>query len=109
MELLWFALACYGLTYLIVYASIFNRFRPSKEWLWGFGKLFHCPLCFGFHAGWFLFAINDCTELFTFDYTVANFFICGWAGAGISYILSTSVGDEGIRLEKPTKEVDNAT
>ena len=33
MDLLWFSLACYGLTYLVVYASIFNRIRPSKEWL----------------------------------------------------------------------------
>ena len=100
MELLWFALACYGLTYLVVYASIFNSIRPSKEWLGGFGKLFNCTLCFGFHSGWFLFVINRSTELFTFDYTVANFFICGWVGAGVSYILSMIVGDEGIRLTK---------
>tara|TARA_R110001583_G_scaffold65152_6_gene188393 strand:+ start:859 stop:1164 length:306 start_codon:yes stop_codon:yes gene_type:complete len=100
MDLLWFALASYGLTFLVVYASVFNGIRPNKQWLRGFGKLFHCPLCFGFHAGWFLFVINGCTELFTFDYTVANFFICGWVAAGVSYILSMIVGDEGIRLTK---------
>ena len=101
MELLWFALACYGLTYLVVYASLFNRIRPNKEWLWGFGKLFNCTLCFGFHSGWFLFAINRWTELFTFEYTLANLFICGCVGSGVSYILSMIVGDEGIRLAKP--------
>ena len=104
MDLLWFALACYGLTFLVVYASIFDRARPSKQWLRGFGKLFHCPLCFGFHAGWFLFVINRWTELFTFDYTVANFFICGCVGAGTSYILSMIVGDEGIRVDKGTQK-----
>jgi len=46
MELIWFVLACYGLTYLVVYASIFNRIRPSKEWLGGFGKLFNCTIYF---------------------------------------------------------------
>ena len=100
MDLLWFVLASYGMTFGIVYASIFNRIRPSRDWLGGFGKLFHCSLCMGFHVGWFLFLINRWTELFTFDYTIANFFICGWVGAGVSYILSMIVGDEGIRVTK---------
>ena len=104
MDLLWFGLACYGLTFLVVYASVFDRVRPNKQWLRGFGKLFHCPLCFGFHAGWFLFVINDCTELFTFDYTIANFFICGWVGAGTSYLLSMIIGDEGIKIDKGTSQ-----
>mgnify|MGYP003132017834 FL=1 len=104
MELLWFALACYGLTYLVVYASIFNKIRPSKEWLGGFGKLFNCTLCFGFHAGWFLFAINKWTELFTFDYTLANFLICGCVGSGSSYFLSMIVGDKGVRYTKEKLE-----
>ena len=104
MELLWFALACYGLTYLVVYASIFNKIRPSKEWLGGFGKLFNCTLCFGFHAGWILFAINKWTELFTFDYTLANFLICGCVGSGSSYFLSMIVGDKGVRYTKEKLE-----
>ena len=105
MQLLWFMLACYGLTYLVVYASIFNRIRPSKEWLGGFGKLFHCTLCFGFHAGWFLFVINKWTELFTFEYTLANFLICGCVGSGTSYMLSMLVDDDGLKI----KGVNNAT
>jgi len=98
-------LACYGLTFLVVNASIFNSIRPSKEWLNGFGKLFHCPLCFGFHAGWFLFVINRWTELFTFEYTLANFLICGCVGSGTSYMLSMLVDDDGLKI----KGVNNAT
>jgi hypothetical protein len=49
--------------------------------------------------GWvFLFLINAGTELFTFDYTIANFFICGWLSAGTSYLLSMVVKDDGIQI-----------
>ena len=97
MDLLWFILASYGMTFLIVYASIFNKIRPRPDWLWGIGKLFHCALCMGFHVGWFLFAINRWTELFTFDYTVANFLICGCVGSGTSFMLSMLIQDKGVR------------
>jgi len=100
LQLLWFILASYGLTYLVVYASIFNSIRPSKEWLNGFGKLFHCPLCFGFHAGWILFLLSPYTELFSFRQSIANFFICGWTSAGTAYFLSMLVNDEGLRIHK---------
>jgi hypothetical protein len=105
LELAWFILCSYGLTYLVVYASIFNSIRPAKEWLYGFGKLFHCPLCFGFHAGWFLFLLSPNTELFSFDQTITNFFICGWTSAGTSYLLSMLVNDEGLRFSH--KSIDN--
>ena len=64
MELLYFILTAYGMTQLIVYASILDKVRPSKEWLRGFGELFHCPMCAGFWVGVFLCGINDYTELF---------------------------------------------
>ena len=98
-ELLTFILCAYGLTQILVYGKILDRVRPTTGHL---GELFKCPMCIGFHVGWFLFAINEWTELFTFDYTIANFFICGWVGAGTSYILSMIVGDEGIRVDKGT-------
>ncbi len=104
MQLIYFVLAAYGLTQILLYGSIFNKIRPSRKWLHGFGKLFHCPMCMGFWVGVFLWGINRHTELFTFDYTIANFFICGWVGAGTSYILSMIVGDEGIRVDKGTQE-----
>ena len=99
MDLLWFALACYGLTFLVVYASIFNGIRPNKEWLKGFGKIFHCPLCFGFHAGWFLFVINKWTELFTFDYSWTTAFVLSCVSSGTAYVLSMVFGDEGINFK----------
>ncbi len=97
MELLWFILASYGMTFGIVYASIFNKIRPSREWLGGFGKIFHCTLCMGFHVGWFLFVINGWTELFNFEYTVANFLICGCVSSGTSFMLSQIIQEMGVR------------
>jgi len=97
--LIWFVLSAYGLTYLIVYASIFNKIRPSKEWLGGLGKVFHCTLCAGTWSGALLFTINQWTELFTFEYTLANLLICACVGSGTSYFISMIVNDEGIRIK----------
>jgi hypothetical protein len=33
MSLLWFVLACYGLTQILVYGSIFNGLRPRHGFL----------------------------------------------------------------------------
>jgi len=98
MELLYFVLACYGLTFILVYGKIFESIRPKKnpEKMWTL--LFHCPLCMGFWVGCILFLINGGTELFTFDYTITNFFICGFISAGTSYALSMIVKDEGINI-----------
>jgi len=98
MELVYFILATYGLTQILIYGSIFNKVRPSKNWLGGFGKLFHCPMCMGFWSATFLFGINRYTELFSFEYTLANLFILGWLGSGTSYLLSTLVNDFGFKL-----------
>ena len=98
MDLLYFVLAAYGLTFILVYGKIFESIRPRKNPKKMWTILFHCPLCMGFWVGCFLFLINGGTELFTFDYTIANFFICGWLSAGTSYILSMIVKDEGINL-----------
>ena len=103
MELVWFCLAAYGITQIIVYGSIFNSVRPPKNWLKGFGELFHCPMCMGFWVGLFLFGINRHTELFTFDYTFANFLICGWMASGTSYFLSMLVNDDGIKINQGAK------
>ena len=77
MDLIYFILAAYGLTQILVFGSIFNKIRPTKKWLNGFGKLFHCPMCMGFWVGIFLFGINGWTELFTFEHTIANYFVLG--------------------------------
>ena len=96
MDLLYFVLAAYGLTQLLVYGTIFNSVRPTEGKL---GELFHCPMCLGFWAGAFLFGINRYTELFIFEYTFVNLFILSCLSSGTSYILNMIIGDEGIKHE----------
>lgn len=98
MELVWFCLAAYGITQIIVYGSIFNSIRPTKTWLKGFGELFHCPMCMGFWVGLFLFGINRHTELFTFEYTFANAIVCGAVGSAAAYVMNMVFSDDGIQI-----------
>mgnify|MGYP003664681240 CR=1 FL=1 len=97
MELLYFILAAYGLTQILVYGKVLDRIRPTKGLL---GQLFSCPMCMGFHVGWFLMLLSPYTELFNFDVTVANYFILGWLSSGTSYILNMLFGDEGLQISK---------
>ena len=98
-DLLWFIFAAYGLTQILVYGTIFNKIRPSKNWLNGFGELFHCPMCMGFHVGWFLMLLSPYTELFNFEVSVINYLLLGSLSSGTSYILNMIFGDEGIKHE----------
>ena len=98
MELLYFVLTAYGLTQIIICGSIFDKIRPNKDWLHGFGKLFHCPMCLGFWSGVLLFSINDQTELFTFEHNFFNAFILGCLSSGTSYLLSVLINDYGLKL-----------
>ena len=110
MDLLYFVLAAYGLTQILVYGTIFNSIRPTKGKL---GELFHCPMCLGFWVGAFLFGINAHTELFTLEYTFANLFILGWLSSGTSYILNMIFCDNGIQIGvnngQQDKQVDATT
>tara|TARA_R110000824_G_scaffold302749_2_gene490528 strand:+ start:7587 stop:7895 length:309 start_codon:yes stop_codon:yes gene_type:complete len=96
VELLYFVLAAYGLTQLLVYGSIFEAIRPTRGWL---GSLFSCPMCMGFHVGWILMLLSPYTELFNFDVTPVNYFILGSISSGTSYVLNMLIGDEGIKHE----------
>ena len=58
MELLYFVLASYGLTFILVYGKIFEDLRPPKNYSKKWNTLFHCPLCIGFWVGCLLFLIN---------------------------------------------------
>ena len=98
MELIYFILAAHGLTQILVYGTIFDKIRPSKDWLRGFGKLFHCPMCMGFWSGMFLFAINGWTELFTFEYNLANALILSCLSSGTCYMLSVLINDFGFKI-----------
>ena len=97
LELFWFCLAAYGLTQIVVYSKVFEPIRPKFGW---WGDLFHCPMCVGFWVGVFLFGVNYNTELFTFEYTVANFLVCGCVSSAVSYVLSMVFSDDGIQIGK---------
>ena len=100
MDLLYFTLAAFGLTQIIVYGTIFNSFRPSKEKYAGF---FHCPMCVGFWVGVLLVLLNPFTELFTFDVTVVNALLLGWLSSGTSYALRMLISDGGFQHEYRSK------
>ena len=104
MELLYFTLAAYGLTQILVYGSILKRIRPKTGKL---GEMFRCPMCMGFHVGWFLMLLSPFTELFSFDVSVINFFILGWLSSGTSYVLNAIFGDEGFQLVSKKTELFN--
>lgn len=95
MQLLWFVLAAYGLTQILVYGSIFKSFR---DFTLNYTKLLSCPMCTGFWVGVILFFLNPFTELFTFELNLANFLICGWLSSGTSYILCMVFDDDGIKI-----------
>jgi len=97
MELLWFVLAAYGLTQVLVYGSIFDKIRPTKGFL---GKLFHCTMCAGFWVGIILYGLSFNTELFTFELNWANPFILGSLSSGTSYALGVLFGVEGINVKQ---------
>jgi len=92
MDLLYFILSAYGLTQILTYAKIFNKIRPSHHF-------FHCPMCIGFHVGWFLWAINKYTELFTFDYSITTAFLLACVSSGTSYVLNMIFSDEGFNFK----------
>jgi len=92
MSLIYFVLCAFGLTQLIVYSRLLKSIRPKHHF-------FHCSMCVGFHVGWFLWAINGFTELFTFDYSLTNAFVLSCVSSGTSYVLSMVFGDKGINFK----------
>jgi hypothetical protein len=95
VELIYFILCAYGMTYILIYGSIFNSIRPTQGKM---GELFRCPLCLGFWVGVFLWSINHFTELFTYDYSLINALLLGSLSAGSSYFLSMILNDFGLKL-----------
>ena len=99
MDLLYFILASWGMTQILVYGTIFENQRDwimeKSNWL---GALIHCPMCTGFWVGVFLFGINDFTELFNFEYNISNLLILGCISSATSYALNIVISDGGIKL-----------
>lgn len=91
--MLWFILACYGLTQILVYGSIFNKIRPKHHF-------FHCPMCIGFWSGVLICLISPFTELFTFEINLFNLLLCGWISSATSYALCMVINDEGINIKR---------
>jgi len=99
IDLIYFILAAYGLTQILVYSKIFEKIRPARDQYGLIGYMANCSMCMGFWVGMFLFFINGFTELFTFDYNIGNMFICGWISSGSSYFLSMLLNDEGLKIQ----------
>ena len=99
--MLTFAIACIGMTQIIVYGSIFNSVRPTKGWL---GKLFSCPMCTGFWTGIILWALSPLTELFIFDHSLVTAFILGCYSSAVCYFASSVVDDYGINIRHSFEE-----
>ena len=97
LELLCFVLCSFGLTFMLVYGSIFDKIRPKKE-NGKLGELTNCTLCTGFWVGMLLCVISPFTSLFMFEPTLANAFVLGCLSAGTSYVLSALIGDKGLQV-----------
>ncbi len=83
-NLLTFLICSAGLTWILVYGSIFDRIRP--DW-----KVLKCPACVGWWVGLTLWFVNDLTTLFTFEYVLFNGILLGCASSITSW-LSAMVG-----------------
>lgn len=97
VDLLFFVLSAYGLTQIICYGKIFDKWRPTTGKL---GELFSCSMCMGFWVGVFLGGIDPFTRLFSLSAHIADIFLLGCISSGTSYILDKIVSDEGIKVEK---------
>ena len=97
MDLLFFILSCYGLTQILCYGKILDKWRP-KHGKWG--ELFSCSMCMGFWVGLFLGGIDPFTQLFSLSANFVDTFLLGCVSSGTSYILDKMVTDEGIQIHK---------
>lgn len=93
MPFLSFLLASFGLTLILCYSRILKPIRPDYYF-------FHCPMCVGFWVGAFFCLTNGFTELFNFDISIYNAFICACASSGFCYFMGMLVNDGGLRISK---------
>jgi len=100
VDLIYFILAAYGMTFMLVYGKIFEDIRPKKDYTKKWNTLWHCPLCVSFHVGWLLVLLSPYTSLWNYEITFANMFLMGCLSAGTSYFLSMVVKDDGIQIKK---------
>ena len=96
MWLLYFILVCFGLTNILVYGSILNCVRP-KEGLWG--ELFKCPMCMGFHVGWFVAMLMNLSSLIDVSTNIVDTFLLACLSSGTSYVFCSLFTDFGINFK----------
>jgi hypothetical protein len=96
MWLLYFILICFGLTNILVYGSILNCVRP-KEGLWG--ELFKCPMCMGFHVGWFVAMLMNLSSVISISTNIVDTFLLACLSSGTSYVFCSLFTDFGINFK----------
>jgi hypothetical protein len=96
MWFLYFILVCFGLTNILVYGSILNCVRP-KEGLWG--ELFKCPMCMGFHVGWFVAMLINLSSIIDVSTNLVDTFLLACLSSGTSYVLCSLFTDFGINFK----------
>jgi hypothetical protein len=96
MFLPYFILICYGLTSILLYGSIFDSIRP-KEGLWG--ELFKCPMCMGFHVGWFVALLMNLSSIINVSTNIVDTFLLACLSSGTSYVLCSLFTDFGINFK----------
>jgi len=97
VSLFTFCLACWGMTQIVVYASILDSVRPSSGKL---GELFGCPMCMGFWIGALLWLLNPLTNLFSFDMNLVTGLSLACISSATSYAGCVLFGDSGFKIEK---------
>ena len=80
MNLLVFILAVYGMTQILVYGEIFSAIRPRH-------RFFHCPMCVGFHAGWFLYLLFAYVDMINVQNQYVGMFVFGCIGSAVASTL----------------------
>lgn len=96
MPIVLFILACFGLTQILVYATIFDNVRP-KQGL--FGELFKCPMCMGFHVGWLVGLLSSVSTIINIDFNIVDLFLLACISSGTSYVFCTLFSDFGINFK----------
>ena len=95
MFILLFILACFGLTQILVYATILDCIRP-KQGLWG--ELFKCPMCMGFHVGWIVGLLSSVSTIINMEFNIIDLFLLACISSGTSYVLCSIFTDFGINF-----------
>jgi len=96
MFVLLFILACFGLTQILVYATIFDCIRPKQGLL---GELFKCPMCMGFHVGWFIGLLSSVSTIINIQFNIIDLFLLACISSGTSYVFCTLFSDFGINFK----------